>query len=273
MRSLKFISAFLFIFFVGMSVNNISVSSSGLLLQSASAEAAQAATTQTTKKPPSASLAKTKAWGKAQTNKLKLKAMTFTEEKAGGPLDNLFNTLSQWARKFMVPISYLVGLFFIYTGGMALKRLADEGKRTEVKEVYGRFIVGTCIIAIVKVIAIILPEANGCNVDTFISGVCGATPMTTGGDLLQSINKANTGYMAVFGQFFKVADAVSAFIVAVGAWCLFFAICSFINVSKENGQSTFGGSVLRTIASALLIDHRHMWDMTFSFLQSIGFMS
>lgn len=281
MRTLKFISAFLFVFFIGMSVNNISVSGSGLLVQPSSAEASQAITGQpvakknTTTTAPSKNRvdhAKTQAWGKAYTNRIKLKSITYTEETAGTPLENTFKTIAQWARKFvMVPFATFVGFCFFLSAGTTLKRTADEGRKPEFKEVYFKMIIGTLLIGLTNVVAMILPVNNGCTIDTFIEGICGMTTMTSSGELSQMINQANTGFMMMFKQFFDIAEAISGFIIALGVWALSLAIISLMDIAKDNGKSTIGGLCVKFACSAVIIDHRHMLDMGYNFAKSMGF--
>lgn len=280
MRSLKFISAFLFIFFVGMSVNNISVSGSGLLVQSSSAEASQSLTvapaakktTTTSTYKSKVDHAKTQAWGKRQANRAKLKAITFTEETGGTPLVNTFKTIAQWARKFlMVPFSVFVGLCFFLSAGMTLKRTADEGRKPELKEFYLKMIVGTLTIGLTNVVAMILPVNNGCTLDTFIEGFCGMTTMTSAGELTQMINQANTGFMTMFKEFFNIAEAISGFVIALGVWSLSLAILSLMDFAKDNGKSSLGGLCVKFLCAAVIIDHRHMIDMGYNFAKSMGF--
>lgn len=281
MRSLKFISAFLFVFFIGMSVNNISVSGSGLLVQPSSAEASQAITGQpvakknTTTTAPSKNRvdhAKTQAWGKAYTNRIKLKAIQFTEETSGTPLSNTFKTVGQWLLKILfVPVSVLVGFVLFANAGMTLKRIADEGRQPRVKEVIGKLLVGTLALGIANVGTMILPAANACTIDTLVNGICGMTTMTSSGELSQMITNANTGFMTMFGEFFKIAEAISFFIVVLGYWAIFFAILSLIDLSKDDGKGSILDFIVKLVCSIVIIDHRRMIDGLYNFAKSMGF--
>ena len=272
MRSLKIITAFLFVFFIGMSVNNISVSNSGLLVQVTSAEAAQAATTQTTNKAPSANSLKTKAWTKKQANRIKLKAITYTKETGGTPLANTFNTVAQWALKLLfVPVAVFIGLCLFLNAGITLKRLADEGRKPTIKEVALKFLVGTLVLGIANVGTMILPAENACTIDTIVNGACGMTTMTSAGELTQMISNANTGFMTMFGEFFKIAEAVSRFIIVLGYWALFYAILSLLKLATDENKGGAMDFIVKIGCAAIIIDHRHMLDMGYNFAKSMGF--
>lgn len=261
MRSLKFITAFLVMFFAGMAISTISINDSGLQIQTSSAEAAQASNTTTSKAATT---------GK-QRNHMRLKAMEFKMDANGKTVvSKAARTTSNWVIMLLLGSLTIVGFGFIVNGGIDLKRTADEGKKPTWGNVGSSFIIGAIFINFVAFNSLFMPSSNSCTYDAFVTGSCGDYAMTATGSIEEKIQKVTANANTLYGDFLDTVLALSLVVRVIGYFYFAKNLLWLRSMMNGSEKTEYGKFVSASLFSVLVVNHKLIIDGCILFAQSVG---
>lgn len=260
MRSLKFVTAFLIMFFGGMAISTISINDSGLQIQTSSAEAAQASNTTTS----------TATTGK-QRNKLRLKTMDYKMDATGKTVvSKVGNTFSNWGSIILLAVAGLVGLVFLVKGGVDLKRTVDEGKKPTWGDVGSSFIIGAIFINFVAFSSLFMLNGDNCTYEGFVTGKCGSYAMTATGELEEKIKKVTANANTIYADFLDTVLALSLVVKFIGFFYAFKNLLWLRRMVNGQDKTEYGAFITAMTFSVLVVNHKLILDGLILFARAAG---